>query len=106
MNDLVDRARLFATSAHKRIGHQRKYSNQPYQVHLQAVAKLVASVSDDPEMIAAAWLHDTVEDTPATLDDISGNFGEAVAELVENLTDVSKPSDGTIRQGLRRAPGP
>lgn len=94
MNDLVTRARRFATSAHKRIGHQRKYSNQPYQVHLQAVAKLVASVSDDAEMIAAAWLHDTVEDTPATLDDISDEFGTAVAELVENLTDVSKPSDG------------
>ncbi|MCP4333682.1 MAG: bifunctional (p)ppGpp synthetase/guanosine-3',5'-bis(diphosphate) 3'-pyrophosphohydrolase [Gammaproteobacteria bacterium] len=94
MNDLIERARLFATSAHKRIDQRRKYSNQPYQVHLQAVAELVASISDDPEMIAAAWLHDTVEDTPATLDDISENFGIAVAYLVENLTDVSKPSDG------------
>jgi len=94
MSDLVERARQFASSAHKRIGHQRKYSNQPYQVHLQAVAELVAGVTDDAEMIAAAWLHDTVEDTPATLDDISENFGRGVAELVENLTDVSKPSDG------------
>ena len=104
MNDLIERARLFATSAHQRIGHRRKYSNQPYQVHLQAVAELVASVSDDPEMIAAAWLHDTVEDTPATLDDISEKFGAAVAELVENLTDVSKPGDGNraIRKAIDR----
>ncbi|MCP4876384.1 MAG: bifunctional (p)ppGpp synthetase/guanosine-3',5'-bis(diphosphate) 3'-pyrophosphohydrolase, partial [Gammaproteobacteria bacterium] len=83
---------------------RRKYSNQPYQVHLQAVAELVASISDDPEMIAAAWLHDTVEDTPATLDDISEKFGVAIAYLVENLTDVSKPSDGNrvIRKTIDR----
>ena len=56
------------------------------------------SVTDDPEMIAAAWLHDTVEDTPATLDDIEEYFGASVAELVEELTDVSKPSDGNRAQ--------
>lgn len=94
MSDLVERARQFATSAHQRIDHQRKYTNQPYHVHLEAVAKLVNSVTDDDEMIAAAWLHDTVEDTPATLGDIEENFGVAVAELVEDLTDISIPSDG------------
>jgi (p)ppGpp synthase/HD superfamily hydrolase len=77
MSNLIERARTFATSAHQRIGHQRKYNNQPYHVHLQAVAELVASVTDDLEMVAAAWLHDTVEDTPAMLDDISENFGAA-----------------------------
>ena len=102
MSNLIERDRTFATSAHQRIGHQRKYSNQPYDVHLHAVAKLVAGVTDDPEMIAAAWLHDTVEDTPATLDDIAENFGAAVAELVESLTDVSMPSDGNraIRKSI------
>jgi hypothetical protein len=94
MDDLVERAREFATTAHQRINHQRKYSKQPYHVHLEAVAKKVASVVDDPEMVAAAWLHDTVEDTPATLEDIEEYFGASVAELVEELTDVSKPSDG------------
>ncbi len=94
MSDLVECAREFATTAHQRIGQQRKYSKQPYHVHLEAVARLVATISDDQEMIAAAWLHDTVEDTPATLDDIEENFGASVAELVEELTDVSKPSDG------------
>jgi hypothetical protein len=92
--DLVEQARHFATQAHQRIDHRRKYSRQPYHVHLEAVAGLVASVSDDAEMIAAAWLHDTVEDTPATLNDIEQQFGVAVAELVEELTDVSKPGDG------------
>lgn len=94
MSDLVGRARDYATKAHQRIDHRRKYSHQPYQVHLQAVAELVTGVSDDPEVIAAAWLHDTVEDTPATLEDIENQFGRPVAELVEELTDVSKPSDG------------
>ncbi len=92
--DLVVRARRYATSAHQRISHQRKYTNQPYEVHLKSVAALVASVSDDAEVVAAAWLHDTVEDTPATIEDIREEFGEGVAVLVAELTDVSRPSDG------------
>jgi len=98
MTNLIDRAREFATNAHQRIGQRRKYTNQPYDSHLAAVAKLVEEVADDAEMIAAAWLHDTVEDTPATLDDIEKNFGAAVAEMVEELTDVSMASDGNRAQ--------
>ncbi len=94
MSDLIKKAQDFATTEHQRINHVRKYSNQPYQTHLQAVAKLVSTVTDDEQMIAAAWLHDTVEDTPATLGDIEESFGVQIAELVEELTDVSKPSDG------------
>jgi len=93
-SDLVDRARIYATEAHQRINHRRKYNNEPYHIHLSAVAKLVSSVTDDETMIAAAWLHDTVEDTQATLEDIEETFGMPVAELVEELTDVSKPGDG------------
>jgi hypothetical protein len=104
MPDLVDRARMYATEAHQRINHRRKYNNEPYHVHLSAVAKLVTSVTDDVEMIAAAWLHDTVEDTQATLEDIEEAFGQAVAELVEELTDVSKPGDGNraVRKAIDR----
>lgn len=91
---LIERARAFAIDAHTRIDHRRKYSQQPYSEHLAAVASIVASVSEDEEMIAAAWLHDVVEDTPATLYDVETAFGKGVASLVENLTDVSKPSDG------------
>ena len=83
--DLVDRARVYATEAHQRINHRRKYNNEPYHVHLSAVAKIVASVTDDPNVIAAAWLHDTVEDTQATLEDIESSFGVTVAELVADL---------------------
>jgi hypothetical protein len=94
MNDLVEKAKLYATRIHARINHQRKYSNKPYDVHLRQVAELVAEVSDDPEMLAAAWLHDAVEDTPATLFDIEREFGPGVARLVSELTDISRPGDG------------
>lgn len=94
MSDLIKKAKEFATSEHQRIGHVRKYTKKPYQTHLKAVAKLVSTVTDDEEVIAAAWLHDTVEDTPATLGDIERLFGRSVADLVEELTDISKPSDG------------
>ncbi|RMG60164.1 MAG: bifunctional (p)ppGpp synthetase/guanosine-3',5'-bis(diphosphate) 3'-pyrophosphohydrolase [Gammaproteobacteria bacterium] len=97
-SDLIERARAFATRAHQRIDQRRKYSGQPYHVHLEAVAKRVASVTDDPETIAAAWLHDTVEDTEATFHDIEVAFGPRVARLVYELTDVSRPSDGNRSQ--------
>jgi (p)ppGpp synthase/HD superfamily hydrolase len=53
--DIIARAAAFATQAHKGIDHRRKYSSQPYDVHLRAVAGIAASVTDDAEMIAAAW---------------------------------------------------
>lgn len=105
MHDLVNEARSFAIKAHANAGNRRKYSLEPYEVHLKEVANIVASVTDDPEMAAAAWLHDTVEDTPVTIQDIERTFGHSVAELVAELTDVSKPSDGNraIRKAIDRA---
>lgn len=94
MSELVNRAIRFATEAHQRIDHRRKYSNLSYTVHLEQVAEITETVTDDEEMIAAAWLHDVVEDTPATLEDIEREFGDSVAILVRELTDISKPSDG------------
>ena len=91
---LIDRARVYATQAHTRIGHRRKYTLEPYDVHLKDVADLVASVSSDEEMIAAAWLHDIVEDTPATFEDIERNFKHNIKQLVVELTDVSRPGHG------------
>jgi hypothetical protein len=94
MSDLVQRARDFATQAHQRIDQRRKHSGQPYDVHLKAVADLVASTGDDAEAVAAAWLHDVVEDTPATFDELRDRFGPGVARLVAEVTDVSRPTDG------------
>lgn len=104
MDYLVEKARLYATSAHARINQFRKYTLQPYDVHLKAVAGLVASICDDKAMIAASWLHDTVEDTPATFEDLEREFGPDVMNLVKELTDVSRPSDGNraIRKAIDR----
>jgi hypothetical protein len=98
---LVVRARSFASQAHRHIDHRRKYSNQPYEVHLKGVAELVRSVTDDAEVQAAAWLHDLVEDTALTIGDVRREFGERVALLVSDLTDVSRPGDGN--RAIRRA---
>lgn len=98
MEQLVKSAQHFATQAHTQINHLRKYTKQPYQVHLKRVAQIVSEVTDDPEVIAAAWLHDTVEDTSATFEDIELHFGSRVVQFVFDLTDVSRPSDGSRAQ--------
>ena len=105
MTDLEQSAREFAALAHGRINQRRKYTDEPYIVHPEAVAELVRSVPHTPEMIAAAWLHDVVEDTDVQLDEIKQLFGEIVADLVADLTDVSLPSDGNraTRQAIDRA---
>ena len=98
MEQLVKSAQQYATQAHSQINHLRKYTNQPYQVHLKRVAQIVSEVTDDPEIIAAAWLHDTVEAAPATFEDIELKFGAREVKFVVDLTDVSRPSDGSRAQ--------
>ncbi len=104
--DLVHKAQVFAIAAHSAVGQRRKYTNEPYFVHPAEVARIVAEVpGSTPEMVAAAWLHDTVEDTGVTYNDIHMNFGPEVAVLVGWLTDVSKPEDGNRahRKAMDRA---
>ena len=103
--DLVQHAERYATSAHRRIDQRRKYTDQPYDAHLRAVVEIVETVTGDPELLAAAWLHDTLEDTPATYDDVEREFGTEVADLVAELTDVSRASDGNraVRKSIDRA---
>lgn len=92
---LDEKAKIFAIAAHSAVGQVRKYTFEPYWVHPQEVANLVAMLPiSTPEMIAAAWLHDTVEDTEITHELILTEFGQEVSELVGWLTDISKPEDG------------
>jgi (p)ppGpp synthase/HD superfamily hydrolase len=104
VDELIARAREYAVAGHARINQLRKYSQQPYDVHLREVARLVASVGGDSATVAAAWLHDIVEDTPATFEDVEREFGGEVMALVKELTDVSKPGDGNraARKALDR----
>jgi (p)ppGpp synthase/HD superfamily hydrolase len=93
-SDLESRARLFATAAHAAIGQKRKYTGENYVNHPAAVAEIVRSVPHTESMLAAAWLHDVVEDTAVTIDELRREFGPVVAMLVSDLTDVSCPADG------------
>lgn len=104
MSEIVRKARDFAKQAHAAIDQRRKYTGEPYIVHPAAVAKLVGGVTDDVAMVAAAWLHDVVEDTDVTLADIEEHFGPDIATLVADLTDVSKKEDGNrkIRKAIDR----
>ena len=78
--DILDKAIGFAVKAHS--GSVRKGTETPYIVHpLEAVA-IVATMTNDKEVMAAAALHDVVEDTDYTIDDVRKEFGERVAELV------------------------
>ena len=102
MTDIVARADAFAARAHSAINHKRKYTGDDYIVHPREVAAIVATVPHTPEMLAAALLHDTVEDTGVTIETIRAEFGAVVAGLVADLTDVSTPGGGNraIRKGI------
>jgi hypothetical protein len=103
MVSLVNKAFAFAAKAHG--SQKRKYTGEPYINHPYEVMDIVASVPHTEQMLAAALLHDVLEDTDATEDQIRDEFGETVLELVKWLTDVSKPSDGNraMRKALDRA---
>lgn len=105
MDNLELRASVFAAVRHGEAGQVRKYTGEPYICHPAAVASLVRVVDHTPEMLAAAWLHDTIEDTDTTADELRDEFGREVADLVVMLTDVSKPGDGNraTRKALDRA---
>jgi (p)ppGpp synthase/HD superfamily hydrolase len=85
---LVSDAAEFA--AHRHTGMQRKgRGSEPYINHLAEVANLLATATngDDADLVAAGWLHDTVEDTETTREELAGKFGERVASLVAEVTD-------------------
>ena len=86
---LFEEAVKFALNAHQ--GMQRKTENIPYILHPLEAAVIAAAMTDDVEVLAAAVLHDTVEDTSATLEDIRENFGERVAWLVASETEEKRP---------------
>jgi len=91
MKNIIQIAEWIAKEAHY---HQkRRYTGEPYFTHCYNVARGVAKLVQDQEMIAAAFLHDTVEDTSVTIDEIGEIFGERVAGLVYDLTDHFTPEN-------------
>ena len=83
---LLDRAIEFAVKAHA--GTERRGKGFPYIVHPMEAMEIVATITPDQELLAAAALHDTVEDTDVTIEQIRDLFGERVASLVAAESDV------------------
>ncbi|RLI66847.1 MAG: hypothetical protein DRO67_00290 [Candidatus Asgardarchaeum californiense] len=96
MHSDIQKAADIAEKAHT--GQTRKYTGRPYVTHPYSVACYVKMVTKDSDMICAALLHDTVEDTDVTLDYLSTVFNPRVVSLVENLTDISVPEDGNRKR--------
>ena len=105
MTNLEYKAKVFATRAHASIGQLRKYTGEPYIVHPAEVVEIVRSRPHTPEMLAAAWLHDVVEDTGVPIEEIFTLFGTKVGLLVAGLTDVSQRHQGNreVRKAIDRA---
>lgn len=93
---LLNRAIIFAVKAHE--GQKRKGSETPYILHPLEAAAIVATMTSDETLLAAAVLHDVVEDTPVTQTEIAAEFGKQVAELVANESENKReelPAEAT-----------
>lgn len=85
--DVIERAYDFAKKSH---GDQRRVSGIPYILHPTSVACILVELGMDTESVAAALLHDVVEDTPVTLEQVQKLFGEDIAQLIDGVTKISK----------------
>lgn len=92
MSGLIYKAQHFAERVHAE--QKRKFTGEPYVVHLREVANLCAEVGARQEVVAAAWLHDCIEDQGVLMAELMTLFGGAVAELMWAVTDQSRPRDG------------
>lgn len=82
---LFDKAAKFAIEAHSNT--ERRGKGFPYAIHVMEAAEIVATITSDQELIASALLHDVVEDTDFTADDIRKEFGDRIADLVTGESD-------------------
>jgi guanosine-3',5'-bis(diphosphate) 3'-pyrophosphohydrolase len=99
-DELVRAARVFAAEKHH--GQKRKYTGEPYVNHAVAVANIVHGVGGSPEMVIAALLHDTLEDTTTTITELKSRFGGRVAKLVVELSDVYVHGNGHGNRAERK----
>jgi len=101
-SDLIDRAYLFAEDAHK---GQKRATGEPYFNHALATANNLASWGMDETIVAAGLLHDVVEDTSVTIEEIGKEFGEDIASLVDGITklgQVKYRGDSAQAENLRK----
>ena len=93
--EVIQRAYEYADEKHK---NQLRKSGEPYIIHPLAVAEIVAEIGLDTDAIAAALLHDCLEDTDASFEEISRLFGETVANLVEGVTKLTRVQYSTMEE--------
>ena len=93
--ELIERAIDYANEKHQ---HQKRKDGSPYIIHPLAVAEIVAEMGLDMDAILGALLHDCIEDTDASHEDIEKLFGKTVAELVEGVTKLTKANFSTTEQ--------
>ncbi len=93
--EMIEKAYNLANNAHKGVCRR---SGEPYICHPLAVARLVLDLGMDSESIAAALLHDVVEDTPTTLEDLTAQFGAEVAQMVDGVTKLTKIQFSNIEE--------
>ena len=98
--ELLDRAIVFAVRAHA--GTERRGKGFPYIVHPMEAMEIVATMTRDQELLAAAALHDTVEDTDVTIEQIRAEFGDRVASLVAAESDEPHQSRDSIENWRAR----
>ena len=98
--ELLDRAIIFAVRAHA--GIERRGKGFPYIVHPMEAVEIVATMTPDQELLAAAALHDTVEDTDTTVEQIRAEFGDRVAELVAAESDEPHESRDSVENWRAR----
>ncbi|MCQ2471758.1 MAG: bifunctional (p)ppGpp synthetase/guanosine-3',5'-bis(diphosphate) 3'-pyrophosphohydrolase [Clostridia bacterium] len=91
----IDSAYEWARAAHS---GQLRYSGQPYIIHPIAVAQILADYGMDKGSIIAALLHDIVEDTDATLDDVKKKYGQEIASIVDGLTKLTKAAKNPVKE--------
>ena len=85
-SSLLDKAIVFATNAHKNT--ERRGKGFPYVIHLMEVVSIIATISNNQELLAAGMLHDTVEDCGVSFEELEKEFGTRVMEIVKNETNV------------------
>lgn len=98
--ELLDRAIVFAVRAHA--GTERRCKGFPYIVHPLEAVGIVATMTSDQELLAAVALHDVVEDTDVTLEQIRDEFGERIAALVAAETDEIYPEVHDVESWRKR----
>jgi GTP pyrophosphokinase len=100
---LIQKAYILSKSSH---GNQKRHSGDPYFSHPLAVAEILADLKLDQESVITGLLHDVVEDTEVTLDEIEAEFGEEIAKLVDGVTKLGKiesiPSTERVAENFRK----